>query len=110
MPTKLTYSEGGYKSLAKQQREGYDALFRQKITLDDDGTTPVKFFDENRKRMTPAQIANLEWKEVKMDIKLTISSICMNAGNWGCVATPNSILVRSNEHCEFSGAESENSD
>ena len=81
-----------------------------KITLDDEGTTPVKFFDEHRKRMTPAQIASLEWREIKMDINLTISSTFVSAGNWGCVATPNSILVRANEHCEFSGAESENSD
>ena len=43
-----------------------------------------------------------------MDINLTISSIFVIAGNWGCVATPNSILVRANEQCEFSSAESEN--
>ena len=107
---KLTCTEGGYKSLSKAQREGYDSLFRQKITLDDDGITPVKFFDEHRKRLTPAQIATLEWKEIKMDINLTISSVFVNAGNWGCVATPQSILVRSCENCEFSEAESKNSD
>ena len=96
--------------MAKAKREGYDALFRQKITLDDEGVTPVKFFDEHRKRLTPAQIAMLEWKDIKMDINLTISSVFVNAGNWGCVATPQSILVRSNENCEFSDTESKNSD
>ena len=60
--------------------------------------------------MVPAQIASLEWKDIMMDINLTISSVFVNAGNWGCVATPNSILVRSNEECEFSGADSENFD
>ena len=105
---KLTCSEAGYKSLAKPQKEGYDSLFRQKITLDDAGNTPVKFFDENRKRLTAAQIASLEWKDLKMDINLTISNVFVNAGNWGCVATPNSILVRNNDSCEFSDPESEN--
>ena len=51
---KLTCAEAGYKSLAKPQRDGYDALFRQKLTLDDEGNPPVKFFDEHRKRLTPA--------------------------------------------------------
>ena len=106
----MTCSESGYKSLAKAQREGYDALFRQKITLGDEGATPVKFFDEHRQRLTPAQIANLEWKDFKMDINLTISSVFVNAGKWGCVATPQSMLVRSNENCEFSDTESNNSD
>ena len=62
---KLTCAEAGYKTLAKPQREGYDALFRQKLTLDDEGNTPVKCFDEHRKRMVPAQIASLEWKDIK---------------------------------------------
>ena len=106
---KLTCQEAGYKSLAKEQKQ-YEPLFRQKITLDDDGRTPVKFFDENKKRMTPAQIAAIEWRDVSMDINLTISSIFVNAGNWGCVATPQSILVRSQDTCEFSGGEEESFD
>ena len=60
---KLTCQEGGYKSLAKPQKEGYEALFRQKITLDDDGKTPVKFFNEDKKRMSAAQIAAIEWRD-----------------------------------------------
>ena len=107
---KLTCSEAGYKSLSKPQREGYEPLFRQKLTLDDTGNTPVKFFDEKRRRLSPAEIAGLEWKDLKMDINLSINSVFVNAGNWGAVATPHSILVRNNEHCEFSDAESEKLD
>ena len=70
----------------------------------------MKFYDESKKRMTPAQIAAIEWRDVSMDINLVISSVFVNAGNWGCVATPNSILVRNNESCEFSDAESEKID
>ena len=75
---KLTCSEAGYKSLAKPQKEGYDSLFRQKISLDDLGNTPVKFFDENRKRLTPTEIATLEWKDIKMDINLQFA-FCVSA-------------------------------
>ena len=78
--------------------------------LSNDGRTPVKFFDANKKRMTPAQIAAIEWRDVEMDINLSISSVFVNAGNWGCVATPSSILVRSNDTCEFSAGEGESFD
>ena len=107
---KLTCQEAGYKSLAKSQKEGYEALFRQKITLDDDGKTPVKFFNEDKKRMSAAQIAAIEWRDVSMDINLSITSVFVNAGNWSCVATPNSILVRSHDVAEFSAGEEENFD
>ena len=102
---KLTCQEAGYKSLAKPQKEGYEPLFRQKITLDDDGKTPVKFYDESRKRMTPEQIASIEWREVSMDINTTVSSVFVNAGNWGAVASVQSILVRSHDVAEFSRGE-----
>ena len=107
---KLSCQAGGYKSLQKAQRDGYDALFRQKITLDDEGNTNVKFFTADRKRMTKEQVAAIEWRDVEMDINLTISSVFVNAGNWGCVASPQSILVRSHDACEFSGGEEESFD
>ena len=106
---KLTCAESGYKSLAKQQKD-YEALFRQKITLDDEGHSPCKFFTPDKKRMTPEQVAQIDWRDVSMDINLCISSIFVNAGNWGCVATPQSILVRSQDNCEFSGGDGEHSD
>jgi hypothetical protein len=107
---KLTCQEAGYKTLAKAQKEGFEPLFRQKITLDDDGKTPVKFYDENKKRLTPEQIAAIEWREVSLDINLAITSVFVNAGNWGAVACPQSILVRSHDVAEFSGGEDESFD
>ena len=107
---KLSCQAGGYKSLAKAQKEGYDSLFRQKLTLDDEGHTPVKFYTADKKRMTPEQIAQIEWREISMDINLSISSIFVNSGNWGCIAAPQSILIRSNDTCEFSGGEEESFD
>ena len=106
----LTCQPDGYKSLAKPQREGYEALFRMKLTLDDSGKTPVKIFDEKRKRMTPEQIAQIEWRDVSMDINASVSSVFVNSGSFGCVATPQSILVRAQDSCEFSGGEDESFD
>ena len=107
---KLTCQAGGYKSLAKAQKEGYDSLFRQKLTLDDEGHTPVKFYTADKKRMTPEQIAAIDWRDIEMDISLGITSIFVNTGNWGCVASPQSILIRSHDACEFSGGEEETFD
>ena len=83
---------------------------RMKLTLDDEGKTPVKFFTAGKQRMTPEQISQIDWKDELLDINLSISSIFVNAGNWGCVATPQSILVRPQESCEFSGGAEESFD
>ena len=45
-----------------------------------------------------------------MDINLAITSVFVNAGNWGAVACPQSILVRSNDVAEFSEGEEESFD
>ena len=45
-----------------------------------------------------------------MDLNLTLSSVVVNAGNWGCVASPQSILIRAHDACEFSGGEEESFD
>ena len=45
-----------------------------------------------------------------MDINLYLSSMFVNAGNKGGVATPQSILVRSHDVAEFSGGKEEISD
>ena len=103
----LTCKPDGYKTLAKAQREGYEPLFRMKLSLDDSGKTPVKIYDERRKRMTPEQIAQIEWRDVSMDINASVSSVFVNSGSYGCVATPLSILVRSNDVAEFSGGDGE---
>ena len=44
--------------------------------------------------MFPEQISEIDWRGVSLNINLTISSIYVNAGSWGCVASPNSILVK----------------
>ena len=70
----------------------------------------MKFYTADKKRMTPEQIAAIDWRDIEMDINLGITSIFVNAGNWGCVASPQSILVRSHDACEFSGGEEESFD
>ena len=60
--------------------------------------------------MTPEQIAAIEWREVSMDINLAITSVFVNAGNWGAVACPQSILVRSHDIAEFSDGDGESFD
>ena len=77
------------------------------LTLDDSGRTPVKFLDAQRRRMTPEQIAAIEWRDVSMDLNLSVASVYVNSGRYGCVVTPQSILVRSQDNFEFSGGEDE---
>ena len=67
----------------------------------------MKFYDERRKRMSPEQISEIDWRGVSLNINLTISSIYVNAGSWGCVATPNSILVKEVSDDPFSSSENE---
>ena len=109
---KLGCAASGYTSLLKAQKTWCAPLFRQKIALDDAGKTPVKFYDETKKRSASEQIAQTEWRDITMDISLPISSVSVNAGNWGCVANPYSILVRPNDlgGAEFSSGEGDSFD
>ena len=70
----------------------------------------MKFFDENKKRMTAAQIAAIEWRDVELDINLSVSTVFVNNGTFGCVACPQSVLVRAHETAEFSDGEQETFD
>ena len=62
--------------------------------------------------MTAQQIAQIEWRDVSLDINSSMSTIFVNAGNWGCVANPYSILVRPNDlgGAEFSSGEGDSFD
>ena len=102
---KLTCRPEGYKSLLKSQKEGYDPLFRMKLSLDDNGKTPVKFYNEKKERLAPDEIRDLDWRGISMNINLTIRSIFVNAGNWGCVAEPNCILTKLQDEDPFSEVE-----
>ncbi len=67
----------------------------------------LKFYTADKKRMTAEAISILDWRDVSMDIILSKSSIVVNAGNWGAVATPQCTLVRPQDSREFSGGEGE---
>ncbi len=60
--------------------------------------------------MAPDQIAAIEWRDVSMGINLSVVSVYVNSGRYRCVATPQSILVRSHDVAEFSGGEEDSFD
>ena len=72
---KVGCAESGYTSLLKQQKEGYAALFRQKITITPAGKSPCKFFEAGTKRrLTDDEVAALarsgDERHVQGDIAL----------------------------------------
>ena len=84
-----------YNSLLKSQKGDYEPLFRTKITIDETGKSPTKFFEAGTKRrMSNAEVAALDWKECSFNVLLRISSIYVNAGTFGPVATPEAIVVK----------------
>ena len=93
----LTCTEGGYTSLLKEQKEGYAPLFRTKITITSTGKSGCKFFDEKKRRLSDAEIAELPWRDLEMNILCRLSSIWVNAGRWGVSATPEAIVLRRND-------------
>ena len=62
----------GYRSLLKDQKEGYDELFRTKLTLSSSGKTNVKIFDENKQRLSEEQIAGITWRDCVMTVLVSI--------------------------------------
>ena len=84
-----------YRSPCKPQRGDYPPLFRCKLTLSDDGSTPVKFYEHGtQRRLTNEEIAALPWKECTMNLLVRISSVYVQSGCFGPLCTPEAIMVR----------------
>ena len=100
--SKLGCSESGYTSLLKGQREGYPPLFRQKLTITDNGRSPCKFFEAGTKRrLSDDEVSQLPWRDLEFNVLCKISSIWINAGRWGPQCTPGAIMVKRNDVCPF---------
>ena len=87
---------GTYNSLLKAQKGDYEPLLRTKITIDSDtGKSPTKFFEAGtRRRLSDAEVRDLDWKECSFNVLLRLSSIYVNSGAFGPVATPEAIVVK----------------
>ena len=44
--------------------------------------------------MSDAEVSQLDWKECSFNVLLRISSVYVNAGTFGPVATPEAIIVK----------------
>ena len=106
--SKVGCAENGYTSLLKQQKEGYAALFRNKITILPSGKSPCKFFEAGTKwRLTDDEVAELPWRDLEMNVLCKITSLWVNAGRWGASATPEAIMVKRCDQCPFDDADME---
>ena len=100
--TKLGCKEANYKSLLKEQKEGYAPLFRQKITISAEGKSPCKFFEAgSKRRLADKEVSELSWVDLEFNCMCKISSLYVNGPNWGLVATPEAILCRQTDACPF---------
>ncbi len=94
----------GYRSLLKPQKEGFDDLFRTKLTYDN-GKTPVKIFDETRRGLDAEEIAHIRWRESEPKVLLWIKGCYVQSGQWGPLAHVEAIMVRQGSACPFDDAE-----
>ena len=85
-----------YNSLLKEQKADYEPLLRSKLTIDSEtGKSPTIFFEAGTKRrLTDAEVRDLDFRECKFNVLLRISSVYVNAGTYGPVATPEAIVVK----------------
>ena len=67
-----------------------------KLTIDClTGKSPVKFFEDGTKRrLSDEEILNLDWKDCTFNVLCRISSVYVNAGTMGPIASPECIVVR----------------
>lgn len=94
-PLGKTLHCSNYNSLLKPQKADYEPLFRTKVTIDETGKSPTKFFWAGTKqRMTDAEVSAIDWRECSFNVLLRISSIYVNSGTFGPVATPEAIVVK----------------
>ena len=108
---KLGCKVDGYKSLLKEQKEGYDPLFRTKLTLSNAGKTSVKIFDENKRRMTESEISEICWRDCTMNVLVSIRGCYVQAAQWGPLAHVEAIMLRQEAQCPFEDClDADNSD
>ena len=94
-PMGKTLHCSNYNSLLKPQKADYEPLFRTKVTIDESMKSPTKFFEAGTKRrMTDAEVSAIDWRECSFNVLLRISSIYVNSGTFGPVATPEAIVVK----------------
>ncbi len=77
---------------------------RTKLTYDSD-KTPVKSFDETKRRLDAEEIAGIRWRESELKVLLWIKGCYVQAGQWGPLAHLEAIMVRQGSACPFDGAE-----
>ena len=90
-----------YKSLLKPQREGYDPLFRTKLTMSNAGKTSVKIFDTTKRRLSEAEIADIQWRDCTMNVMVNIKGCYVQSGQWGPLAHVEAIMIRQEAECPF---------
>ena len=91
---KLGCKAENYSSLLKQQRD-FDALLRTKVTISDTGKSGTKFFEHGTKRrLTDEEVATLDWRDCTYNVLLRISSVWLNGGNYGPIASPEAVVVK----------------
>ena len=98
---KLGCKTEGYKSLLKEQKEGYDPLFRTKLTLSNSGKTPVKIFDEKKRRLSESEIAEITWRDCTMNVLVSVRGCYVQAAQWGPLAHVEAIMLRQEAQCPF---------
>ena len=85
-----------YNSLLKEQKGDYEPLVRSKLTIcNETGKSPTKFFEAGTKRrLSDAEVRDLDFRECKINVLLRISSVYVNAGTYGPIATPEALVVK----------------
>jgi hypothetical protein len=91
----------GYRSLLKPQKEGFEDLFRTKLTLTSGGKTCVKIFDENKRRLSEEEIAGITWRDCTMNVLLSIKGCYVQSGTWGPLAHVEAIMMKQEAECPF---------
>ena len=54
----------------------------------------LSFEFPSKRRMSDSEIAELDFRECKFNMLLRISSIWINAGSFGCTASPEAIMAK----------------
>jgi len=91
----LGCKEGNYKSSLKESKGDYEPTLRTKITISQSGKSSTKFFEyPSKRRLSDEEIKDLDFRECSFNMLVRISNIWINAGNFGCTASPEAIMVK----------------
>ena len=61
----------------------------------------MKVFDETKRRLPESEISEIDWRDVSMNVLLSIKGCYLQSNQWGPLAHIEALMVKRGDACPF---------